>query len=312
MRLGEWLRQRTFALAENDTEAQERFKDHVMANNRDGYAEAILTEPEFWIQMGAARWADQAFPVVTMGEKYFAALITARAPKERLPEIRSPWRAFVIEVPANTLTVYDYDDDKRIPILRILVHAIDNGDGEGIWWRWVGFTESGHKIWRESSSEHLGSTIERSEYEHREFGIEDDVAFEDNSSQDDRLFDVIGNLILNTCEAVTNPEYVKEVGGSHERHRTRTASGKKAPTSAEPEARTYIVGKPIKIDCRPALRDYLEGRRESGEVKVAFVVRGHFKPKLSARVGHMVFVEPYEKRKDQEPFVVREHALPKK
>lgn len=258
--------------------------------------------------MAAARWADQTFPVVTMGERYFAALITARTPPERFPLLRSPWKALAIDIPPNTLSVFDYDDGKRVPITRVLVHCIDDGEGD-LWWRWIAFTTSGHKQWREGTTEAIATAVKITEPEHERYGL-DVPAFEDNVGQDERMFLLIGNLILNVCEALTNPDYVREHGGSHEKYRARERQGKKGASGmAEPEARTYVLGKPIKIDCREHLRSYVEGTRENREVTVSFLVRGHFKPKLSERIKRLVFIEPYLKRKDQAPILIREHQL---
>lgn len=313
MRLGEWLRARTFQHDETEAGAEDLFKEIILANNNEkgpdvGYSRAVLTEPEYWIHMAAARWADQTFPVVTMGERYFAALITARTPPERIPQIRSPWKAFVIDIPPNSLSVFDYDDGVRVPISRVLVHCIDHGDGD-LWWRWVAFTPSGHKQWREGTTEAIATPVKITDPEHERYGLEV-PAFEEHVGQDERMFLLIGNLILNVCEALTNPDYSREHGGSHEKYRIRLQTGKKGASGmAEPEARTYVLGKPIKIDCREQLRAYVEGTRESREVTVSFLVRGHFKPKLSERVKRLVFIVPYMKRKDQAPILVREHAL---
>lgn len=94
----------------------------------------------------------------------------------------------------------------------------------------------------------------------------------------------------------------------HRRAGTRTT---KRNSLGEPVAWTYTLTRDVKVDCRQAVRDYVEGRRSSAP-SVQCLVRGHWKrqahgPARSLR--KFIFVEPYWRGPEDAPIATRSHIL---
>jgi hypothetical protein len=109
------------------------------------------------------------------------------------------------------------------------------------------------------------------------------------------LFGVV--LELNTHRAAQlHARGVKAIRRDH--------SGRALPT-------TFTLGRPIKIDCRDAVRDYSLGKRGNA-LTVQSLIRGHWKmqahgPELSLRKP--IFIEPYWRGPEDGPGVIRSHEV---
>jgi hypothetical protein len=82
-----------------------------------------------------------------------------------------------------------------------------------------------------------------------------------------------------------------------------------ARTPGMPDIQTYVLGKPLQINCRQAIVDYLEGNTTSrNSPTVQTLVRGHWKhqpygPGLTAR--KLIHIEPYWRGPDGAPILIR-------
>lgn len=313
IRLGQFFWQHTYKKSDDDGEAADRY-DAFLADKPKCFQETSMQFPDILLNIMSARWFDQGLPVVTMGEKYFAAIVATQIPQEMLEEIEAPWKAFVIEVPAGLLFLYDPDEQKRVRITRILVHRFYPGlpeTGDKWAWRWIVLTETGQHIWRHGTAEQLLSSVKLREGDIQQYvnpEIEGD-AFSDEVAQDERLFTLIGRLVLNVCLAMSDPTNVREMGSSHKRYAQAKERGDR---TGPPEQRVFQLGRPIEIDCRPALEEYLGGKREAHELKVQFLVRGHWRnqahgPKHTLR--RRQWIEPFWKGPADAPINVRPHKI---
>jgi hypothetical protein len=122
------------------------------------------------------------------------------------------------------------------------------------------------------------------------------------TEQDERVASLIGRLIVNTCLAMSDPERVQ--GPAPKRRRAPRPWERR--TSPEPKTSVFRVGKPITHDFRPAVRDYIAGKRRT--LGVQTLVAGHWKmqphgPGLSLR--KLIFVIPYWRGDAGAPILVR-------
>ncbi len=281
-------------------------------------------EPDALVNLMSGRWCDQGFPVVTMGERYFAALAATEVHANCVGEIQAPWKTFMIEVPDGLLFLWDPDEQKQVRITRILVQRFygvvstlpEDTPAEGLnWlWRWITFSETGQHIWRSGLPKDLLTPVTFREREiHRYYDPERDEAFVDQIAHDERLYLLIGRLVLNVCLALCDPDNVRAVGSSHVRY---SHSSSRDSRSGAPEQRVYQLGKPIKVDCRLPLREYLEGHRATpGVLTAQFLVRGHWRsqphgPKHQLR--RQQWIQPYWKGPEDGPIPLRTHQLTEK
>lgn len=317
MRMAQFWWKQTYQHTQDDSAAFDRYVDFVRSKSNE-FLIPSSTEPDLLINLMIARWCDQGFPVVTMGEKYFAALAATEIPQEVFEQVEAPWYCFMFEVPPGLLEVWDPDLTQRVRITRVLVQKHFGQEtplpGEKPaslnWlWRWIAFSESGQHIWRGGQPKDILVPITVREHDlHRYYDPEREEAFAEQLAHDQRLFIVIGRLVFNICLALTDQDNVERVGSSHARYE----KGRRDPRFGAPEQRVYKLGKTIKVDCRPAVREWLGGQRKTGTVAVQFLVRGHWRnqahgPKMALR--RRQWIEPYWKGPEDGLIPLRAHTL---
>jgi len=244
------------------------------------------------LMLGAAQWAHNAYPVLQLGgHRYAAALMATSVPDV---EILPPWSSFIIDLPTNFLFTANSESGVDEPI--DFIHVTTIGD------KW--------SILAHSRSVNL----HRTKWPVREMTSDKSLtAFPEATggsldTRDSRTLVLLTRLVLNTCLAMSDPANVKQVG----KHKSAMMSPKEGGrTNPEPLARTFRVGKPIELDVRPALADYLEGKRRSSPT-IQSLVRGHWKfqahgPNHSLRKA--IHIEPYWRGPEDAPITVRAHVV---
>ena len=272
------------------------------------------TEEGLMLGQGVAQWADQAFPLVQLaGHRYAAALMSTRPPKDL--DIRPPWKAFVIELPTGMLSTDD-TTGRDVPLTHILVFTAkfylsveDYGQPEKRVQGWSLVATGPHGTdlhrWRKT----LDSFLDDGDFDE---GDEDPFHFPsalgvELNERDTRTLQLLTRVVINTCLVMSDPRAVQQVGGSS---KARRARGNKRGEK-EPIFRTFRVGKPIKLDCRPAVASFLSGSRKR-ELSVQFLVRGHWRNQACGP-GHterrMTWIEPYWKGPEEAPINRRPHIV---
>lgn len=275
-------------------------------NAQDAYstalASAFLYLPMEQIMMfWASRWADQAFPTFQMGHKYASALM-ATAVNVDEDSIRPPFKAFLIEVPPGLISVTEEGSDQRFDVRLILVHYLKGREGEMVW-DFATITTGRVSVWQH------GASSKRMLEEHKEGEGKDWASYSfgmEIEDRDQRVNFLIQRLILNTCLAVSTPDNSKPIG------KTARMKPSELRCSAEPLVRTFQVGKPIQLDCRPAVSDYLEGRKPGKKLSVQTLVAGHWRRQAHGPGGtlrKMIWLEPYWRGPEEAPILTRPHKL---
>lgn len=275
--------------------------EQILRHDQSHFSSFMRTSPDgqLWAVAGV-RWATSGFPSVVIGAKYAAALMATDVPAELADGVRAPWDGWIIEVPSNLLFSTTHDG-KQDEIRRILITQEPHKFGY-YGWGWVSLSDSGLSLFRFGlPGKHLASA---------DLGVEPNqsVMFPiDIDSQDERAAALIGRLILGVCLAMQEPKNFRITGGSSSKKKRRT---KGAPDLV---GRTYVLGRPITIDCRPAVAAYLGGRRHAPP-SVQHVVRGHWKnqPHGAARAQRKtLWIEPYWRGDEDAPILTRDHTLGK-
>jgi hypothetical protein len=315
MRCGQSWWEHSYKDATSDKGALENYLEFSRAQG-EPFHTITCQAPDCLIYFCAAAWADQGFPTITMGEKYVAALCGTEVPEEWYDEIKAPWRAFVIEIPNGSpplLTVFDPEQKRRTRVTRVLVHNVVTEDGRSEWW-WILFSEHDQHFWRQGTVKQCLSPVEFEDEQTERYRIHaGEDAFGEHVTQDQRIYHVVSRLVFNAILTLADPERVRPTGSSHKRWEAHGAKQGRRP-GQEPEQRVFIVGNPIKLDCREELRDYLEGRskRKAFKVTTQFLVRGHWRwqaygPNHSLR--RRQWIEPFWKGPEDGVIPVRDHDL---
>jgi hypothetical protein len=163
-------------------------------------------------------------------------------------------------------------------------------------------TDKGMSLWRHGVKlDSLASStfFRNKEAIHWDYGLKCD-------SRDDRVMNMIGRLIISMCVAMSDPDNYHEQKKSHGRgnfHRIEKEL---------PQIKTFVLGKPVQINCRQAILDYLEGSGSRKGPTIQFLVRGHWKhqphgPKNALR--KLIHVQPYWKGDADAPVLTRDYVL---
>jgi hypothetical protein len=313
VKIGKSLWEQSYAITDNDKQAFDLLADlaqeNVTRNASVGgvmIAASLLYLPmEQITYLGCARWADQAFPTIQMGHKYAAALLSTSVSPEDLEDLKAPFKAFLIEVPDKLLSCEDPRDKKLYDFRYILAHQITNSNGL-VTWNYVALSDGRISLWKHGISNEMllegemplpEGSYDWSTYS---FGVVTD-------DRDAKLNFLIGRLIVNTCLAMGSEDNVREVGKSHKTHPYHLRE------CAEPVVRTYVVGKPLKLDCREGVQRYLDGHtRKGSSPTVQTLVTGHWKgqpygPRNSLR--KRIWRQPYWRGPEDAPILVRPRVM---
>jgi hypothetical protein len=253
------------------------------------------------VAVALARWADAAFPQIEVGHKYAAALMVTNATADVLERVRPPWPAFVIEVPTDLLMIRDTGKDRDLSLRRLLVTTTRFPDGSNRW-SFVGLTDTSLSVWRfgVTTVQLLEPTVEHA------LDREELLPLTEN---DDRVLTLAGRLIIATCLAMSDPSNVQEVGIGHQEHAAARKHGRRF---GRPIVRTFKVGKPIKLDLRPRIQEYVKSGLGGRKLTVQSLVCGHFKGQHHGPQNSLykiIWREPFWRGPEEAPILVRPHTV---
>lgn len=298
MGLGKVCWQHSYARFKEEEKAAETLGKFALEEHKKGRPDLLLhfnTHEGQMLLLQAARWVDQGLPVVHLqGHKYAAALLSSTLAVD--VEVEAPWKAFVIEVPPGLLVVHD-EEERSSDILWVFVHRhlMFRAPDWVMGWSFRAISDYQVSLWRTLLTTEEMRVQEVEPLSENAFSLRAD-------SRDDRLLLLLSRLVLNTCVAMSDSDNVKRVGRNHE-------GDQRAP--GDPPFRVFVVGKPVEVDCRQALKDYVDGARRS-PLAVQFLVRGHYRnqacgPSLAQR--RVLWIEPYWKGPRDAPINMRSHNL---
>lgn len=278
---------------------------------------AILASRTHWF----VRWGELAFPRIQMSHSYAAQLMATTVSKTEIPFIEAPWPAFAVEVPEGLLPIAAKDGTMTY-ITRILINtSFLPSQWTEPWWS-LELCGKGIEIHRIGRIEEAFERASATDIKHRKLMKLDDSFriqakdipvgddYEDfwagyDRSQEDRVAILAARLVLGACIMMTDKANYKErevkLGAplAHARRR----NGK------EPLSRIYVVGRPINVDFRMAVREFVHGKLRS--LSVQSLVAGHHKHQPHGPGGTLrkwIFIKPYWRGPDDAPIVVRPHV----
>jgi hypothetical protein len=242
--------------------------------------------------VGAATlWASYGFQIVEPAHKLAASLMATTLAKEYVDEfVRLPWNCFAFIVPSGLLSdtpmfamamKYKGVEQDRFGILAQL-HI---NDGDTLYFSdelsiadWLNHfrAEDEHIIWDERvSNAELGKS--------------------------GRQIEMIGRLFVGICVEL----------GRHRPSDARSKIVQPSKQSAHVSPHTIKLTRPVNVDVRRGVRDYVEGIRRAGPT-VQVMVRGHWKLQVhgAGRADRkLIHIEPYWRGPEDAPIAVRPHLL---
>lgn len=308
--IGKKLWPMTYKGATDDTEAFERYcamaktmVDGLKSNHEEERISGTLGAAMLFLPMEqmtyfwSCRWADQAFPTITMGHKYAAALMSTSISPDLVSEVIPPFNAFMIEVPDKLLEIEDPNAGLTVSARYIIAQYVRMTSGDYTW-NYVVLTDGSLTIWR-----HGVPTTALAEEDPETITTWDEYSFALKSTdRDERIHIMVGRLLTGVCLALSSKDSSKPIGKNH------GTSAAVLRASSEPLVRTFQLGRPIKIDCRQSVKDYVAGVSSSAP-GVQKLLRGHWQRYHHGPKGNSTprwhHKEPYWRGPEDAPILVR-------
>lgn len=309
MGLGQLLWPQTYKLTQRDDDAFNLAFDWAESLSKVDphmglvYRSALMIPHEQMRIMWAARWVDQGCPRFVVEGPFAALLMSTDAGPEVAEMVVPPWKSFLIEIPLGLLPCYNDRTEKTIYLNRLCVQHVVTSDGHPVW-NLVVEGEDGLQLWRHGVRTEQLLQVDREDAWQREDASE---FLQDMGTQDERNLLMAGRLVVSLCLALSDPTVQREQKKTKGRGVSKFRLNKSGP-----EIRTFVVGKPVSIDCRQTVRDYVEGKKRGGRVTVQFLVRGHWRnqphgPGNSLR--KVIHIEPYWKGPEDGKIVSKSMSL---
>lgn len=272
-------------------------------------------------QLGA--WYDAGFPKVIVDATFAASLMSTSLTKEVATSVIPPWPAFFVELPESVLQ-YTTKRGISYPVDHLFVFSF--GPKENLTWAisvYAGLWE----MWAipHASTADLVARDEAQEDRILDVGLKaitDQKSIEENLQHahltglnpeevhrvfqsNARLGGLAQRLVAGICLAMSDPANIRQLKPKLK------MSLKPKSQRGVPLTRTFVLGRPVAVDCRGPVRAYAEGR-EGSVPKVQVLVRGHWKMQAHGKglaLRKPIHVEPYWRGPEEAPIPIRPHVV---
>lgn len=258
--------------------------------------------------LAATKWVHGGCRTMEAGAKYFAAMAATSAHADAAKELRVPWPVFVIEVPPGILVSSDGAEYRhmvlaqfdglhlttaagpaRVPVTAwVTLHTAESGDYSPV-----------------LNSLHHGTLADLlfGEQVMSGGGVgTDGQVWCDLADGDEALLSLAKRAAAGLLFTMQHTNHFRQSG---------SGLGGIAKREAPPPHRVVIIGRPLGIDCREAVRSAACGRRSSLP-SVQTLVRGHIKRQVvgPGRTGRkVIWVEPYWRGPEEAPILARPYRI---
>ncbi len=272
---------------------------------KEGHADAAYKE-EVWSIVNApssrnqihtfARWYEQACPIIHLTRPDYTASLATTAITSEEPVI--PWRSTLIELPQK---VVPYNDGGWVR--SILVHRHNLTPDESVVWDLFVYPWSNHPvIWSHGQPWTTWSAEAAASEDNSAFLDDESLRFKGDESLNDvdiRCLTICRRIAAGVCHAMSSKDDWRPTKST-----SKPRSSRKRDQD-EPIYRVYLMGRPVKVDCRIAVRQYVEkGTKNKGPLTLQLLVRGHWRRQAigpGRKERKWIRIEPYWKGPEDAP-----------
>ena len=249
-------------------------------------------------------WARHGYRQLCTSHRYAAALMSTKIAPDLLDDIRPPWPVFLVEVPSGLLQITSKTGEPKDVSFGLIRHGayVDTKtDATKPGWSHMLFArDDGAALWGYNTSAknlYLGNEPEDALFQDTPFT-------EGITALDDRSRMLFWRLVFGLCLAMQEPSNIKKTNAAKTEGNHRGCK--------EPVIRTYIIGRPPAIDCRPSIRKYLAGHRAHGPLTVQTLVCGHFRQQVHGprnTLRKTIWIEPFWRGPEDAPILAKQKAV---
>jgi hypothetical protein len=285
-----WLRlwDETYRLGRGDADAA-RVAERWSIESGNGNDGANRAWGLHWLW--GAKWLDSGRAQLVVGHKYAAALMASSVLENIAEDMIIPWKAFALELPAGLL---DHGD---LSYRRVTV-GVYEGLPFGCMIGLRGQREDGGVAWFSRIAHDAASLF----FTKGGDFLDDPTKVKDLDFKE-RAMQLAIRVVTGALYTMQHTDNFR----SKEYPSRPRGDGRQGP----PPHRVYFVGKPMGLDCRPAVAHYLSGHK-SAPPSVQSIVRGHYKRQVIGigRTGRkVIWVEPYWRGPEEAPILTRPYRV---
>jgi hypothetical protein len=251
----------------------------------------------------AAKWIHCGAPKLVTDEKFAAALMCSSVDENLADSLEVPWKSFRVDIPPRLLGYhggwFDYVliaffEFENAPIAHLILNGARLKD-DGVY-----FTTTLAKA-NSMATLLLDRELQGQTFEGRS---------SDNESELDgkaRCMRMAIRLVVGLLCTLQYSDNFKSVP-------KKLSDSRQCIRSGPPTHRTFLIGRPIKVDARPAVWKFLKptsGKRKA-PASVQTLVRGHYKRQvigISKTGRKVIWIEPYWRGPEDAPILSRPFKL---
>ena len=223
----------------------------------------------------AGKWAQHGFSKIVISHTYAAALAATSIDSELVQEVRLPWDTFLIVVPEGLLTVEDRKYD-RLAIGRL----DDKGDtltfapgmAKDVSFFFFMYESQARGVTNKGQVKRATTGLFSADLLSLLYSDEDRNIFAPDGQDvldwdgKKRALRIARRLVVGVLYSLN---FTKDFS-----IQTRPGAEGSSKRDGDPAHRIVTVGRPLKFDARPAVRDFIRGKGSTPTVQV--MVRGHY------------------------------------
>jgi len=231
-------------------------------------------------------WLLSGFPTIEVGNKLAASFASTSLTEEAVERVARPWKCFLVRVPAGILGAAD--------CFKLLLENEPGGNWGFRTLTYVGDVGAGSVIELFKFSQLLDEPMPNSSHPFSEQDL----------SKIERSHLLINRIVIGALIEMDSPERKRAIKGGPRYPDGRNKRG-------EPASWNFKLTRPVKVDVREAVRDYVDGTRH-GKLSLQHLVRGHHKMQRCGQGGserRWIHVEPYWRGPEDAPIALRSHIL---
>lgn len=242
----------------------------------------------------AGAWADGAFQRIETAHSYAAALACSDASKDALGDIEVGWPGFLVHVPEGLIRVVEGPTDLSVDRIGL---RVGTSQCAMILWTTSPRFGAGEVSFVPFCAPNMAELLFADpETSHRLPGVSDS-----EMTCVGRALVVCKRIVAGLLLALQHQDNFRT-----RECRLRSSSGSRR--DGAPLHRVTIVGRPLRVDCRPAVRHYLAGVGGCAPASLQCLVRGHYRRQVIGigRGGRkVIWVEPYWRGPEDAPILTK-------
>lgn len=254
--------------------------------------------------MFAAVWAVDAFQRITTTHTFAAALMCSDPDRASLEALEKQWRAVMIVLPNGIFELHDDKGAVVFEMTRILV-SVDDASAKMIFMYPI--MQSGVTVWAYARTS--APTLADLLVDPPDDSYKMDSKYERRGSEEYHIAELAQRLVAGLFLAMQAPENFKE------RLTEPKPPSKSKRTPGAPAHRLIHVGRPLTIDLRAQVKDYIAHgpkRKGHGPPTVQTLVRGHYRRQPwgpGSLQRKVIWIEPFWRGPEEAIISVRPKKL---